>query len=243
MLLIITEKIINKKVPSILKINLMILIIISSIFAVALMHAAAGVEPHINGYLNRGLGSLSILFPMLISCLLLKSNKNSLVIKLTIILYAGYLSSFVIQRDNYINSKDIQTKIINDLDSKVRSKKIINNKEKDAVVILANIPEFLTNNLNDETIFSDEVTDWQMALNQNSKITYLSTTMTKRKICGDKKRYKISDGHIYFFDPNFETKISDIWFYEFDQKDQNSIIKKIRNENDMNQIIKDHFKC
>lgn len=163
-----------------------IFLIIISYFLVMMIHIAGTALPTLSGYANRGLCSFSIIFAMFISISfnkILDNNKlkNIKILLITTISFLIFLhtNSFIVHRDNYLNSTIIQNDILNKL-SKLHEKHTI---KKNSSIVFANIPTYSKEDFNKEIIFSSEVHDWPRAIYHKSNKIINSERIFKDKYC------------------------------------------------------------
>lgn len=164
-----------------------------------------------------------------------KLNKYLILIILPVIVTL-HCSTFIVQRDNYIKAAGIQKYVIQDVISKYNRS---NYSDKRNAVILGNVPQYLNENFNDETIWSDEVSDFGIALNLNSEGNLNGIALTKRKI--DSKdfpfeRVVITDTQIVI-DKYFSANIKDLWYYEYNLDSKESYLIKIKDKQDLEKTI------
>lgn len=203
---------------------------VSALVSLLPFYMLAGVIPTINGYYNRGLISFSLALAMVIAFLgyyaYIKKSRWFFIIPVFIFLY---LASFVVQRNNYIDSWRLQNFILGDVLQKANE----NNLPKEAVV-LGNVPEYLKYNFNNETVFSDEVGDFGIALGLKGEGRLsLGDALTKVKI--DNGRVKILDGGIAI--DGHRADIKDIWFYQYSLKTKQSFLEKVIDVNQLKGIV------
>jgi hypothetical protein len=224
--------------------------IVAGMFGVILIHTAARVEPTIHGYYNRGLTSFSFLLPMLVAAatsLAYSINRwcGRVAITMAIGFFAAYLASFIVQRDNYIAAVRVQTEILADLAGKfdlpLRSDHI-NRDVSPSEFIIANVPEFLLTNFNDETIFSDEVDDWNHALVLYTNGRLRGGTVSQKKFCGVPKRVVLKDNSITFAD-GITMPIADAWYYEYSQLERSSMLLRIRDGAHLREVFRSRIDC
>jgi len=176
------------------------------------------------GYQARGLSStwfsLSILLGGLCSLIGLRK-----VIILPLIAALGVMStlSFAIQRDNYIESWKTQVIIIGDVLELIDRENISNN-----IVVIGDVPKFLTPNYNDEIIFSQP---WDfggaLALFTNRKVKDGAVIDSKRQ---DFNRLLINGNEIEI-NGWWKTGADNLWLYEFDTTQQKGVISKVQSIN------------
>ena len=90
-----------------------------------------------------------------------------------------HANSFIIHRDNYLNSTIIQSDISNNL-SKLYKRNTI---EKSSSIVFANIPTYSKEDFNKEVIFSSEVHDWPRAIYHRSNQIINSERIFKDNYC------------------------------------------------------------
>ena len=176
------------------------------------------------GYQARGLSStwfsLSILLGGLCSLMALRK-----VLILPLITVFGVMStlSFVIQRDNYIQSSKTQMVIISNVLDLIHQKNIPNNS-----VVIGDVPKFLIPNYNDEIIFSQP---WDfggaLALFSNGKVKDGAVIDSKRQ---DFNRLLIKNNDIEI-NGWWKTGVDKLWLYEFDYDQQKGVLSKIESIN------------
>ena len=176
------------------------------------------------GYQARGLSStwfsLSILLGALSSLVVLRK-----VIILPLITALGVMStlSFVIQRDNYIQSSKTQMIIISNVLDLIHQKNIPNNS-----VVIGDVPKFLIPNYNDEIIFSQP---WDfggaLALFSNGKVKDGAVIDSKRQ---DFNRLLIKNNDIEI-NGWWKIGVDKLWLYEFDYDQQKGVLSKIESIN------------
>ena len=176
------------------------------------------------GYQARGLSStwfsLSILLGGLCSLVALRK-----ILILPLITVFGVMStlSFVIQRDNYIESWKTQMIIISDVLDLIDRENSPNN-----IVVIGDVPKFLTPNYNDEIIFSQP---WDfggaLALFSNGKVKDGAVLDSKRQ---DFNRLLIKNNDIEI-NGWWKTNVDKLWLYEFDTTEQKGVISKVQSIN------------
>lgn len=133
---------------------------VGTIMAVIVMHTIASSPPTLVGYRNRAMTAVVIilaLFGAVVWDRVLRRHKVLMVV--AVIVTAGYINTFILQRNNYIAATSIRNEYVNSI---VRAKGNID--DGDNSVIIALVPTYLDNNFNDETVFSDEVLDVRNAI-------------------------------------------------------------------------------
>ena len=131
--------------------------------------------------------------------------------------------SFVIQRDNYIESWKTQMIIISDVLDLIDRENSPNN-----IVVIGDVPKFLTPNYNDEIIFSQP---WDfggaLALFSNGKVKDGAVLDSKRQ---DFNRLLIKNNDIEI-NGWWKTNVDKLWLYEFDTTEQKGVISKVQSIN------------
>ena len=166
------------------KTNIFILAFLSYSLLV-MIHIIGTSVPNINGYNNRYFVSFNITFSLCISLLifnLVKLKKyKSITIFLTFVFISLHIYTFMVQRDNFIKVHQVQNEIKEELMKMDLSEKSI---------VFANIPTYLINNFNNETIFSNEVNDWPRAVRYWSNKKIFSERIYEDKNCESILRYE-----------------------------------------------------
>jgi len=211
--------------------KIFIVSVITTLVSFLFFYMLAATVPTINGYYNRGLISFSLATALAIAFFgyyaYVKKSKWFFVVLIFLFLY---LTSFVVQRNNYIDSWRLQNTIINDVLQKADE----HNLSKEAV-ILGNVPEYLESNFNNETVFSDEVGDFGIAIWLRSG-GQLGTGNTLTKIKIDNNRVKFSDNEILI--DKFRADVKNIWFYQYNLGTKESVLFKVNDINQLKGIMK-----
>lgn len=138
-----------------------------------LIYLVATSVPDITGYYSRGLLCLHILFSIYLSQVIY--TKNKILIFLTFIIFnLNFISmyqKFIIHLENGYERKKI-----------VNSTKLISEKNH---LIFTNFKTFKSNNYNSIPVFSDEVFDYQNAVNFYSNQKIIANRIYKNKNCHD----------------------------------------------------------
>jgi len=150
------------------------------------IHIAGASLPTITGYHNRAFVSFSVIFPF---CLIYSfffiykkfSKFKKYIFFFFILIMHMHIFSFLIQTDNFIELSKEQKNILNSLINKFDNRK---------VVVFANMPTYLKNNFNNETIFSEEVNDWPRAIWHYSNKTIQSERIYYDKNCENILNFK-----------------------------------------------------
>lgn|GEM_PF-221372 len=141
------------------------LVIVVIAIGITAMHFIANAPPTMVGYNNRGLVSGSILVALVAAWLWYNyfSRRLSLSI-IGVLCFLAYLGSFVVQRDNYIAGNTERRQI------QAAAIKQINAVNQPGMYVLANVPTYTDKNFDNETVYSDEVLDWENSLELESRV-------------------------------------------------------------------------
>ena len=177
-----------------------------------------------SGYQARGLSSTWFAFALLFAGISSLINKKHyfLIIPLVVI---GFFSSisYGVQRDQYIKSWELQTRIIGDVSQLI----LLNNVSAPAVIV-GNVPKYLESNYNDEIVFSQP---WDfgaaLALNTN-KVVVDGFPIDSRN--NDLRFINISNDFVSaqnWTGSNFKN----LWFYDFDpQSKRGTLLRAVNGE-------------
>lgn len=216
-----------------------------AIFGVALIHWAASVGPTAFGYANRGLGSLAIILPLMISSVItyfLKYGKFLKIIGIStgIVVFAISSACFFHVSSNFIEISRLHKVIMRDIDYQFKRYESVRAPR----ILLADVPQFLQEDFNGETVYSDEVHDFAMSLNQDYPGQYSrSGTLTTKKVCSKIPRVYINRDVLKIIGPDNDIPIEQIWFYRFSIRDKESMLIKVSDPQSMNEIITKWFVC
>lgn len=209
----------------------------ASIIGVVLLLTAAKATPVTYGYYNRGFTSFAVILAIwsayVLSRLLLKGRWIFfLVIVLPIL--SIYSLSFIEQRQNFIHSRELIDTMVNDVQAKLAAAPRDSDKR---VYVLANVPEFLAQNYNDETVISTEVLDWNRALilKSNGQISG-GATLTKVKI--ENGQFTLTKDAIGISpDQKAFIPLQETWFYQYNQYDHSSFLVKVQDAKHLSSLI------
>lgn len=204
--------------------------------ATSFIFILSGATAEIGGYGSRALSSTWLGFAFFISCLInfcfhyrswiLRVLSSAVVLTL---LYYSCLS-FLIQRDNYIKSWEMQLHVIDDVLSLIKSNPV----EKNAFIV-ANVPSILPKNYNDELVF-DTYWDFPAALR----------ILTNRFIGGgivfDAKNskfhsMKVENGILHLEGSLSFRDFERAWLYDYDQSLNKGKLTKVQNARDLKRQI------
>lgn len=191
---------------------------------IAGIHYLALSPPTIVGYLNRGLVSASFMIAVIAAWSWQKVSGNRLYILIWAGLFAAYMASFMVQRSNYIAANNVRNHIKTNVIQKIDA------VHQDNMFILSDVPTYLPNNFNNETIFSDEVLDWANFLYVNDSnrtvdgISISPARLTRHEIV-------ISKGSLQVLGKS--VPLSNVWYYRIEANE----LVKVQNEAGMKQIF------
>ena len=206
-------------------------ILLLSFISGALLYILTNTVPTISGYGNRGLSvswfTLSLIFAF-ISYKFIKSK----IFYVLIGVLALVIVTFIMERDNYIESYRSQLLIVDKIISKFNNSENLTSlsEKKSNVIVIGNVPLYTVDNFNNEEIF-DHCWDFGFALNLKSygKIDG-GDVLTQPKVLDGFA--SISENNINMRD-GLSANISDVWYYEFDQHINKDSIEKINNYNEL----------
>ena len=175
------------------------------------------------GYYNRMLVPSFLLFSILVSYLICKSIKNRW-IYLSIVISFLWISSMIVQINNFIESWEIRDKIYRDWTGK------LNNVDLGPKpYILACVPFFTENNYNNEEVFFAHF--YKDGLNLYGSPEIDGQVISWRSIAR-------SDNYMTFLNfPEGFTKPSNLWYYEWDIKTKQSKFEKIINQEQLDRKL------
>jgi hypothetical protein len=207
--------------------------LIFGMFAVGIMHAGALMTPTIIGYTNRGLGAESILLPLAIATVCGRVDRR-LGLVIAGVLFAGYSASFAVQSDNYIKARAVRDQVFDDI-----SRQIHNNGP---TVILGDIPEFLPQNFNNETIFANDLHDFSLFLRLKTGDALSGEIITKAKTCSARPRVGIGADTVVV-DESSPVPLNNALFYTYGQNGKAPVFVPLHNGDDLKQIIGHWGEC
>lgn len=174
------------------------------------------------GYQARGVSStwfaLSILIASVASYI--TSRKNIILLIISLFGIASTLS-FLIQRDNYIKSWQLQLIIVEDALKQIKQNQVPPN-----AIVIGDVPKFLNPNYNDEIVYSQP---WDfgaaLAIFTQSHVKDGAVIDSKRK---DFSKLVISD-QIITLNGWWMTNTTNLWLYEFDPVEKKGQLSHIQN--------------
>ena len=220
-----------------------------------MIHIVGTSVPDIRGYNNRYFVSFNVIFSLCISLLifnLLKFKKYKIMIIISIFIFLIlHFNTFITQRDNFIKVHKVQNEI---------KKEIMKIDLSEKSIVFANIPTYLIDNFNNETIFSNEVNDWPRAVRYWTNKKIFSERIYVDEKCENILNYK--DNYFFSMRPSRSKRIknktsqklfekypeiinldnfNNFYLFRFIEK-EGSKIEKIQFENINNQL-KNMFNC
>lgn len=192
-----------------------------TLLAASLILVLSSSASEVGGYQSRALSPTWLglsFFAAALGCI----SVNRIAKKILFILLATFIcfscNTFSIQRDNYIESWRIQTRIIEDLLSKIQSQGV-----PKGAVILGNLPNYTPNNFNNEIVFAVEWDfDAAIRLASNDFIGHGSVIDTRG---GNFHDIRIINNRIILNNSDYLDS-KKLWVYDFDQKkNQGRLIK------------------
>lgn len=184
-----------------------------------------------SGYQARGLSSTWFAFALLFASVysLIHKKHYFLIIPLIGIGFFSSLS-YSVQRDQYIKSWELQTRIIGDV-----SQLALSNNISAPAVIVGNVPKYLESNYNDEIVFSQP---WDfgaaLALNTNNVVVDGFPIDSRNN---DLRFINVSADFVSaqnWGGSNFKN----LWFYDFDPKSKSGSLVRVLNGDELLKAIK-----
>ena len=187
---------------------LFLLFILFSTLFVFLMYLIVTSVPQVNGYYNRGLTGLFVIFSLFtayLSQIKLNNNIINLFMRILIMLIIFLnFNSFLIQKNNHVKAEAERQKVIDDVNSYFKTKNSAN------LFLIVNT--FLKDNYNDEVIFSEEVDDLVFSIRYYTDDKILGRRIFYSKKCKD--IIQIIDNKAYGKVPSRNRKIDEMIYIE-----------------------------
>lgn len=187
-------------------------------------------EVEIGNYAARILSSTWIAFALLLAALIGSISAYALVwrslfLMVPITITALSTASFVISRDQYITSWQLQKKIINDVISLIKEQSITQN-----LTVIGNVPQYLEKDFNQEVVFSAPW-DFGFALRIYSRgqVTGGAVIDSARGLFHDLK----FENNEILLDGFWRTSPPNVWFYQFNSKLQHGSLVPMRTPEQM----------
>ena len=150
-----------------------------------MIHIIGTSVPDISGYNNRYFVSFNIIFSLCISLLILNLLKlkkyKKIIIFCTLIFLILHFNTFITQRNNFIEVHKVQNEI---------KKELMKIDLSEKSIVFAEIPTYLIDNFNNETIFSSEVNDWPRAVSYWTDKKIFSERIYADEKCENILQYK-----------------------------------------------------
>lgn len=207
-------------------------------YGVVVLFTSARIGPTVQGYLNRGLSSSALLLAIFLAYVgSVTAQKYWWLAKIGLtLLFMGYLAAFLVQRDHYLAAGRLVNRIIVDVTGKLEEQSALRDEAETAPFVIGNVPEFLTDNFNDETVFSDEVGDWGLALKLKSRGRVKGgVTVTKKKL--KTKGRAVNDQEEIIVDGYRLTAMENLWFYSYDQVESHSELMPIAGKPEVEAVL------
>lgn len=175
------------------------------------------------GYYNKMMLPSFVSFSILISMLLNRINMTRYYF-VSIIFSFLWISSFVVQLDNFTKSWELRSKIVEDIIVKIKNFTVDDN-----FLLIANVPYFLNQNYNNEKVF---FTKWNIKNHfQFIGVPYkLNIWPISHRILNDSTFYPNHNIR------NFLHEITDemnIYYYQYEENKENSILEYIGKKTEM----------
>lgn len=199
--------------------------------ASSLIYILSGAAVEVGGYGARGLSSTWFSLSLLLAgfSTLFVGFKRNVALALILILLLFSIKSFVVSRNNYIQSWKLQQVILSDFMAAAKETSL----GSDALVI-ANVPEFTKNNFNNETVFS---TSWDfpaaLRILTKEQVTMgivIDTRAGNFHMLNYKNGQLQADG---FWNANLMSPQKNIWFYDYDIATRKGSLKHLQSESDL----------
>lgn len=190
----------------------------------------SGASAEIGGYQARALSSTWLCFILLIASLINLMSKRVIVLILTLTFSCWIYFAFAIQRDNYIRSWVVQIEILNDALRKIESQNV-----PPKATVIANVPKYLSNNFNNEVVFS-QPWDFGAALSLYTNKRIVGGAVLDTRGSDYSKPLQLSNG-ILSIDYWWKTDVSNLWFYDYNLATKVSSLRKISDLDDLKKLL------
>jgi hypothetical protein len=190
------------------------------------LYILAGTVPTIYGYDNRGLIGFGISVAGLLALGTFHGFRRRPALFYGMLGLLALMSlSFSIQRDNYIRSSKLQSRIFEDLTRQVTLAKI-----PAGDTVLVDVPTYLAENYSNEAIFSDEL---------DAKVSYASGAQEKAGVRLTKRRLEFGRARIegdMIVSDDTSVPIAQTWYYHTDHA-LTSSVAQIRGAEHLREIL------
>lgn len=184
-----------------------------------------------SGYQARGLSSTWFAFALLFASVYSLIHKKYYFLIIPFI-GIGFFSSlsYSVQRDQYIKSWELQTRIIGDV-----SQLVLSNNISAPAVIIGNVPKYLESNYNDEIVFSQP---WDfgaaLALNTNNVVVDGFPIDSRN----NDLRFINASSDFVSAQNWAGSHFKNLWFYDFDPKSKSGILIRVHDGDELLKAIK-----
>lgn len=190
----------------------------------------SGAYAEIGGNDARALSSTWICLSLLFAGVINFFSKRVWALLLAIIVSCLAYASFGVQRDNYIRSWQLQTRILKDVLGKIE----IANITPDATVI-GNVPGYLPNNFNNEIVFT-QPWDFGAALSLYTNKKIAGGAVLDTRASNFSKPIKLSEGTLSI-DRWWKTDTTNLWFYDYDPNVKSGTLKKVPDIDSLKKLL------
>lgn len=199
-------------------------------FASPSIFILSGSSAEIGGYQARALSSTWLCFILLIASAINLAPRRAFALILTLVFSCFIYFAFAIQRDNYIRSWALQMDILNDALSKIESQNV-----PPKATVIANIPKYLSNNFNNELVFS-QPWDFGAALSLYTDKKIVGGAVLDTKGSDFSKPLQLSN-EILSIDSWWKTDVSNLWFYDYNLTTKLSSLRKISDLDELKKLL------
>ena len=188
-------------------------------------------EVEIGGYGARILSSTWLALALLLAALLavMRGILRKFIIGLLILFTALSCAAFVVSRDQYIASWQLQQRILTNVIQSIQKQGI-----SGQIQILGDVPQYLDKNFNNEIVFS---TPWDfgfaLQIFSQGQITGAAVIDSARGIFHE---LKLQDQGV-LLDGYWKAAPPNLWFYAFDAKNQASTFRALSNSSQLNRQL------
>jgi hypothetical protein len=190
----------------------------------------SGAYAEIGGNDARALSSTWICAALVISGVVNFFPKKILALILIMLLSCLVYISFGVQRDNYIQSWQLQTAILKDVLQKINSEQV----PIDATII-GNVPSYLPNNFNNEIVFT-QPWDFGAALSLYTNKKIAGGAVLDTRASNFSKPIKLSDGNLSI-DRWWKTDTANLWFYDYDPNVKSGTLNRVLDVDSLKKLL------
>jgi hypothetical protein len=212
-----------------------VLLVVLTLFACSALSVFSGFNMRVEGIENRFLGSSWMLIAVLLAVGFARLQRSALVIVPFLVLVLTYFS-FMIQADNYVANRVLQTATINDCLTKIQVASA-SQEFKSGAFIVGNVPIYATNNFNNEVVFAyrhDFGGQLQMRTQSRTFIEMGQVINVNREApMNDTTRFFLARSRDTILIGNLTGLVKkpvndNVWWYEYDQRSLQSRLLRIR---------------